>query len=224
MTLSYTNYKDQKYFIQQKTTKTGKTSYSCSMKKEGALSKLPNGYEFHENPYGQVFCRKIQECLFTNDELELVEKHLSKNKTVEHFKVYPKKDAIELYVADSKEILSILNSDPLAVMKDFLPKHMVDAFEREAEQALGKDKWKKFKGDDERKRKEENRARVLKTIDYRPEMRFVLIDPRTRVFETERMTYLGDCTWMPIGMPSKLSKLCTEFIKHLNKESFYELI
>ena len=69
-------------------------------------------------------------------------------------------------------------------------------------------------------------ARVLDWVaagNFRPVVRFILDDKRTRTFHVERMTYRGDGGWShPLGW-GKIADLAKEFLPHVGKESFYDL-
>ena len=55
-------------------------------------------------------------------------------------------------------------------------------------------------------------------------LRFVLDDELLRIFMTERFCFLGSVDdWIEIGEPDILKKLVEKYVKHLEKESFYEL-
>lgn len=52
------------------------------------------------------------------------------------------------------------------------------------------------------------RGVLTRTISYSPELRFVLTDPETRIFQTERYSNLGSIDdWIEIGKPDDLAKL-----------------
>ena len=60
--------------------------------------------------------------------------------------------------------------------------------------------------------------------DYAPTMQFVLIDKEKRIFITRRYCYLGSIDdWIDIGEPNTLENLVKEYIKHIEKDSYYEL-
>ena len=88
MPIQYTNRRSQTYYLHQGTTKTGKPKYYFSMKSEGTLAdKIPDGFEIYENPNAQVFLRKIQPKIITDEEVALVEQGmLLKKKKKEHLK------------------------------------------------------------------------------------------------------------------------------------------
>ena len=59
---------------------------------------------------------------------------------------------------------------------------------------------------------------------YWPVLRFVLDDPGSRTFHVERMTYRGDGGWSwPLGS-GKIKKLARQYLSHLGKESFFDLL
>ena len=72
---------------------------------------------------------------------------------------------------------------------------------------------------------EETRDFIRKSvIEYSPEMQFVLIDKKERLFNVERYNYRGSIDdWMKIGYMESLDKLVKNYVKHLGKESFFEL-
>jgi hypothetical protein len=56
-------------------------------------------------------------------------------------------------------------------------------------------------------------------------LRFVLADPEKRLFLAERFCFRGSVDdWIDIGRPAqKLPVVLKRFIKHLGKESIYEV-
>ena len=69
-------------------------------------------------------------------------------------------------------------------------------------------------------------ARVMDWVaagNFRPVLRFILDDKRTRTFSVERMTYRGKGGWShPLGW-GKIADLAKKFLPHVGKESFYDL-
>ncbi len=59
---------------------------------------------------------------------------------------------------------------------------------------------------------------------FEPVMRFRVFDSEKRIFEVERMTYRGRGGWMSLHEYSALKKLIRKYLKHLGKDSFYELM
>lgn len=62
------------------------------------------------------------------------------------------------------------------------------------------------------------------SIFFRPIMRFTLEDKAKRLFTAERFCFMGRIDdWIYIGDTDSLNKQARKFIKHLGKESFFEL-
>ena len=75
MPVMYTNKKGKMFYLHCGTTKTGKPKYYFSMIREGTLvDTVPDDYEIYENPNAQVFLRRIQPKIITDDEFAVVEK------------------------------------------------------------------------------------------------------------------------------------------------------
>jgi hypothetical protein len=66
---------------------------------------------------------------------------------------------------------------------------------------------------------------VIQNATYMAVMRFVLCDEEQRLFLAERFCFRGSVEdWIDIGgCPQKLPVVLKKFIKHLGKESIYEL-
>ena len=61
-------------------------------------------------------------------------------------------------------------------------------------------------------------------LNFRPMMRFILIDEGNREFVAERYCFRGSIDdWIEIDGPDSLEKLVKRFVKHLGQDSFYEL-
>jgi len=59
---------------------------------------------------------------------------------------------------------------------------------------------------------------------YAAMMRFRLLDEEKRMFQTERFCFRGGVDdWIPIGPEGPLGFLVAKFVKHLGRESFFEL-
>lgn len=59
---------------------------------------------------------------------------------------------------------------------------------------------------------------------YLPVMRFILIDAELRLFAPERFCFRGSVDgWISIGPPEPLGKLISNTLKHLGRDSFYDL-
>jgi hypothetical protein len=59
---------------------------------------------------------------------------------------------------------------------------------------------------------------------YQPILRFTLVDTERRLFAPERYCFRGSVDdWISIGKPDTLEKLAAKYLKHLGRDSFYEL-
>lgn len=56
-------------------------------------------------------------------------------------------------------------------------------------------------------------------------LRFVLVDKEDRAFEVERFCYLGSVDdWIYLDGSDDMESLVKEYVPHLGKDSFYELV
>jgi len=66
---------------------------------------------------------------------------------------------------------------------------------------------------------------AIRSGTYTAMMRFRLIDTQERLFETERYCFRGSVDdWIRISVAGTLESHAKNFLKHLGKESFYDLI
>jgi hypothetical protein len=74
---------------------------------------------------------------------------------------------------------------------------------------------------------EENARRMQllrESIHYSDLLRFMLIDDKRRTFVTQRYCFIGSIDdWIDIGRSGKLAHLVTQHVKHLGKESYFNL-
>lgn len=63
-----------------------------------------------------------------------------------------------------------------------------------------------------------------RSAHYSPVMQFELIDEERRTFAVQRYCYRGSIDdWIYVGGSGKLKRLVQQYVKHLDKESYYEL-
>lgn len=119
MSINYVNRKQQLYYLHQGKTKTGKPKYFFSMKSEGnILETIPDGYEIYENPNAQVFLRKIEPSMITNEEKLIVEEGITKKSQVKDCLLDIKKERITIYTPDQNigllsELINFTSVDKL---------------------------------------------------------------------------------------------------------------
>lgn len=101
MSIQHVNRKGQTFYLHQKTTKKANLKYFFSMKRDGELAEsIPHGFEVYENPNAQVFLRKIQQKMITDDEIAIVEKGMREFARLPYGRVDVKKDIISVFVPD----------------------------------------------------------------------------------------------------------------------------
>jgi hypothetical protein len=99
--ITYTNAKEQTYYLHQGTTKTGKPKYYFSMQREGPLAEsIPEGFEIYENPNAQVFLRRVPPQMITDEERRVVEEGMRTYADVKDYKIDVKGNALVIYTAD----------------------------------------------------------------------------------------------------------------------------
>jgi len=70
----------------------------------------------------------------------------------------------------------------------------------------------------------EDRDFLQTVIDYSPNMQFILIDKKKRLFNIQRYNYRGSIDdWIDIDYFEPLEELVKKYVKHLGRESFFEL-
>jgi hypothetical protein len=192
VSITYTNTKEQTYFLHQGPTKTGKPKYYFSLKREGRLAEsIPDGFEIYENPNAQVFLRRIPPKLITDEERQIVADGMRKYAGVRDYKIDVKGKAIVIYPADQ-------DSDALAgIFRDYASSP-------------------------------EEQARIMKVLQqnlhYSPMMQFILADEERRLFLAQRYCFRGSIDdWIGIGSLDTLTNLVRTYVKHLGKESYFEL-
>jgi hypothetical protein len=108
---------------------------------------------------------------------------------------------VKYYIIDTRKnaIIVYLADQDINAIKEILPAPFISKFEN----------WEKA---------------LNNILSYSPMLRFVLIDKAKRKFITERYCFLGSIDdWINIGGPDRLENLTKKFLKHLGKESFFEL-
>jgi hypothetical protein len=99
--ITHTNTKGQTFSLHQGTTKTGKPKYYFAMQGEGTLAEaIPAGYEIYENPNAQVFLRRIQPKILTDEECQIVDEGMRRYAEVRDYKIDVKGNAILIYTAE----------------------------------------------------------------------------------------------------------------------------
>ena len=182
------------YYLHRGKTKTGKPRYHFSMKDKGDLmEKIPEGFEIYEHPSNAQVFLRKKQPQIITD----IENYLI-NKYLKKIK------RSERYLSDIKgEFITVFESnqniDNLKALFKTLPLcgHGSDSFLTEI---------------------------LEQETTYRPIMRFILKDKKKRIFMAERFCFKGSIDdWIHIGGPDSLGNLLKAYLKHLGRDSFYDL-
>ena len=66
---------------------------------------------------------------------------------------------------------------------------------------------------------------LRKEIHYSPMLQFILEDAQRRTFVTQRYCFRGAIDdWVDLGTPGKLATLVQNYVRHLGKESYFDLM
>src|SRR5439155_23084700 len=172
--------------------RTMKNNNNNSRKSNGELEKsIPTGYEIYENHNAQVFLRKIQQKLITDEDRQVVEDGMRKYAEVQDYKIDVKGNAIVVYTAD-QDIETLAG-----LFQDIYPDPTTNP---------------------------QLMTLLRKEIHYSPMLQFLLEDEQRRLFTAQRYCFRGSVDdWIDIGYGS-LTTLVKQYVKHLGKESYFELL
>jgi hypothetical protein len=103
MTVRYTTYKGETYYLHKGTGKKGGSQYSFSKKEVGTpVKSIPKGYEIYEDPNGRVFLRKIVPIKISQEEVSVVENSIRQYAQLKDYKIDVKGEAITIYLPDQE--------------------------------------------------------------------------------------------------------------------------
>jgi hypothetical protein len=197
--LEYENRMGVVYYLQEGKTTTGKPTYYTSKKPTGIpLAALPEGYEFYERPdTAQVVVRRARSSSITEFERKQVEAIVLRASGLEHVVVEIDGDALVVHTP------SVSGADA----------------DREMSMLGGS-----FFGL-ATARAEEYRAERLRHCQYMKMLRFELVDPDKREYRAERWCFRGSIdNWISLSGCGSLAKIVEKYAKHLDRESFFELL
>lgn len=209
----YTNRKGVTYFVHANTTKIGKTRYVLKRSAEGALDALPDGYEVVENVNARASVRRKRPRQITAEEESEVQAALGSHGLTD-YRVEVKEDCITVFEP---------NCDPEEIVEAYDPLHLggglADTFQAMLREQLGEELVDRYI----RQKNEEMQEALRRHMRFFPVLRFRLVDAEKREFVAERMTYFGEGGWWSLAaLP--LTKAVKRYVKHLGKESFFELL
>jgi len=195
MAVEYTNRKGDVYYLHAGKTRTGKPRYFFSRKPSDApVDAVPAGHEIYESP-----------------EMGLVVLRKAKPVAVTPFEREMVCDGIRRD-AQLEHFLVDAQGNDLTV---YLPTASEDLPHVLAE-GLGLVSPRKLL---------EASESIMRRSPYVKMMRFVLVDENERLFHVERWCFLGGIdTWIFLDGPAPLERLVRKCVKHLGRESFFELM
>lgn len=200
MAIEYVNRRGDRYYLMVGRTKTGKPKYYCSKKLQGTQAEaLPDGFEWHENPENaQVSVRKIRPSRLLSVERELVVDAIRSQAGLEHFIVEVEGDSLVVYLCDR---------DPEGSSRLIGSLFGLDA---SGPFSPGLESIKNW---------------TAQHSHYSPMLKFDLQDTDERTFTVERWCFRGSIDgWVPLRGRGPLESLLRNYVQHLGRESFYELM
>jgi hypothetical protein len=195
MAFEYVNRKNDRYFLQSGTTRSGKIQYYFGRKVTGTpVDKIPDGYEVFENPEsGQVLLRKRKATQITPEEREIVADGIRRHAHIESFQIDVSGNSLVVYLpnTDANAVGELLKSIGLS----HLP-HVAQSA-------------KDF---------------MLQTSHFTKTMRFQLVNKKERLFNVERWCYRGSIDdWIFLDGPEPLAELVAQYVPKLGTDDFFEL-
>jgi hypothetical protein len=197
--LPYENRMGDVYYLQEGKTRTGKPNYYAGRKLTGTpLAAMPDGHEFYERPENaQVVVRKIPTSPITEFERKQVEEIVRRASGLMHFIVAIEGDALVVYT-------------PSASREE--TDRLIDL--------LGGPGFGKGSA-----RAEAFRESHIRRSQYMKMLRFELVNPDKRQYRAERWCFRGSIdNWIMLTGSGPLAKLVEQYAKHLDRESFFELM
>jgi hypothetical protein len=195
--LQYTNRLGDVYFLQAGKTKTGKPKYYFGKKvTETPVEAIPAGFEIRENPEsGQATLRKIRPSEISPMEKEMLCEGIRNQAQLEHFIVDLDGNRLIVHLPDLGE------HEAVATVNRLTTPQQREQFGVKAFTDL-----------------------LITRSRYSPMMRFTLTDLKERLFCLDRWCFLGSIDdWFFVSGPASLQTLIKKYVKHLGRESFYEI-
>jgi len=193
--MKYTNRKGDGYYLHVGKTRTGKPQYFFSRQPTDApLDAIPEGFEIYESP-----------------EAGLVFLRRAKPVTIAPFEremlceAIRQRAGLEYFIVEPQEKSLVVY---LPTASQDLPRVLAEGLRPfSAERARAQTDW------------------FMRQSSYEKMMRLVLVDEDERLFQVERWCFRGSIdTWIFLDGPALLADLVNKYVKHLGKESFFELM
>lgn len=102
MTVQYTNFRGDVYYLHVRQTKKGNPSYYFKKEDQNTeVTSIPEGYEIYEHPNGRVFLTKKSTKSITNEEINLLQQCMEENSPIRDFKLDVKKNTVFIYTYEN---------------------------------------------------------------------------------------------------------------------------
>lgn len=192
---TYVNRRGQRYFLQSKPDGKGVPRYSFTMKEtQTPVARVPEGFEVREDP--------------DNAQVTL--------RKIKPTPILPEErqlleSIIRQETKDLHYIVDVQGSSLVVYTADAVGEGLLD-------------EWKRFIPMTP-KAVRDLQDRYLRDARYDKMLRFTLSDAKARLFGAERWCFLGSIdNWYSLDWSRPLEDLAREYVPHLGKESFFELM
>lgn len=226
---SIENRMGDRYYLHTKPSKTGKpTYYMAGSKGKNVVAALPEGYEVNENINGGVFVGRARPSLIPPDDLVLAKEKLSSFKHLKDYRAAAKDRTITIYSPVALEAIENASIDDFSTLRSleraFAPlgghiEAMIN--ELAAKGGMSVQEFRAMERQDAEQKRQKFIDHVRLRMQYSPILRF--IRRSTDRYEAQRRYFSGDCEWIDLS-DGKLSVLFNKYIRHIGKDSFFELI
>ncbi|GAE93410.1 hypothetical protein JCM21714_2490 [Gracilibacillus boraciitolerans JCM 21714] len=102
MTVQYTNFRGDDYFLHVRQTKKGNPSYY--FKKDDpdtTIDEIPEGYEIYEHPNGRVFLTRKSKQKIMDEELDIIKHSMENFSPIRDYKLDVRQKSIYLYTYEN---------------------------------------------------------------------------------------------------------------------------
>jgi hypothetical protein len=192
--MEYINRRDDRYYVFQGKTKTGKPKFYTSKRPESEkgtlVDSLPDDFEIYEAPSdARVYVRKKKPTKIIPPERDLVHRLA---------------EALSAY----SHVQTVIEGDRIVV---YTPPVDTDRCSRLLAVAIGAscDRLNDW---------------AIRYGRFAADLRFSLIEADKRIYMAERFCYLGSIDdWITISKPAQLESLAEKTLPHLGHDSFFEI-
>lgn len=205
---SYTNKHGATDYLHSVRGTDGRTYHVMRTSDNGAVSRLPQGFEVRETVHGHVAVRRVRPKQITPLEERLL--HTS----MENLRPFA-----YLLDVDGKSATVYASAKDRKCFQESLDAEFADGFADALDKALAKRYSPELVDMFRARRKEKNAKRP----QYYPLLRFVLTDKRERRFAVERVCFSGESSWIRLEI-LPLSAAVMKYLPHLGRDSFFDLI